>query len=263
MIEQIIMNLAINARDAMPQGGQLSVLLDTVAIDPTRAAGHPHVSAGPFVCISVRDTGCGISPENISRIFEPFFTTKDIGKGTGLGLATVFGIVEQHHGWIEVESEPDHGATFRVFLPALEKAISSLATVPAKPKPVGGQETILLVEDEAALRTVAAAVLEQHGYKVVATSLPAAALEIWEKKRGTIDLLLIDLIMPGGMSGRELAERLLADEPALKVLYSSGYSEDIVRRQLHLDPGRNFLQKPCSSTGLLDAVRRCLDENRA
>jgi CheY-like chemotaxis protein len=262
MIEQIIMNLAINARDAMANGGQLSVSLDSLTIDPARAAGHPHVSSGPFVCIAVGDTGCGISSENISRIFEPFFTTKDIGKGTGLGLAIVFGIVEQHHGWIEVESELDHGATFRIFLPALEREISSRAIAPAKPKPVGGQETVLLVEDETALRTVAAAVLEQYGYKVLAAPLPSAALEIWEQRRGTIDLVLVDLMMPGGISGRELAERLLADEPTLKVIYSSGYSEDIVRRQLHLDPGRNFLQKPCTSMALLHAVRRCLDEDR-
>ena len=260
MIEQVIMNLAVNARDAMPNGGRLSVTLKPEEIGDARTTRHPGVTPGQFVCLSVSDIGSGIAPENLSRIFEPFFTTKEVGKGTGLGLATVFGIVEQHRGWIEVESEVNRGTTFRVFLPALTSVAPSRDAEPVQPKPRGGNEAILLVEDETALRVITRIALEQHGYRVFPAPTPAAALEIWEKKRGSIDLLLTDLIMPGGMSGRELAEQLLADEPGLKVIYTSGYSEDIVSRHLHLDQGRAFLQKPCSSIALLAEVRACLDE---
>jgi hypothetical protein len=261
MIEQVIMNLAINARDAMPNGGRLSVALDATAIGEARAAARPQVKSGHFVCLAVSDTGHGIAPEHLSRIFEPFFTTKEVGQGTGLGLATVFGIVEQHGGWVEVESELGRGSTFRVFLPSTGSEPTAPAVGGAQPKPVGGSETILIVEDEAALRTISQIVLEQFGYRVFASNAAAEALQIWEKEQDAIHLVLTDLIMPGGMSGRELVERLLQDEPHLKVIYTSGYSEDIVSRQLHLDPGRNFLQKPCSSVALLAAVRRCLDEN--
>ncbi len=260
MIEQIIMNLAINARDAMPDGGRLSVTLEPIANGDSRATAPPGMAPGPFACLSVSDTGHGIAPENLSRIFEPFFTTKEVGKGTGLGLATVFGIVEQHRGWIEVESEVNRGTTFRVFLPAAERESAAAAVEPVQTQPPGGSETVLLVEDEVFLRTVSRIVLEQHGYRVFAASDPGAALQIWEEERHAIHLLLTDLVMPGGLSGRELAERLIMDRPDLKIIYTSGYSEDTVSRHLHLDPGRRFLQKPCSSTTLLATVRRCLDE---
>jgi len=263
MIEQVIMNLAINARDAMPQGGELSVSLEPVDVNHARAATHPQVTPGPFVCLTVKDTGCGIPPENQSRIFEPFFTTKEVGKGTGLGLATVFGIVEQHGGWIELESAVGSGSTFRVFFPAAQSVTADAVADAVAPRSLNGHEVILLVEDEDCLRIVTRLALEQYGYRVLAATTPAAALKIWEKESAQIDLLLTDLIMPGGMSGRELAERLLAERPALKVIYTSGYSEDLVSRHLDLDPGRAFLQKPCSSAALATAVRQCLDGNPA
>jgi PAS domain S-box-containing protein len=263
MIEQIIMNLVVNARDAMPHGGRLSVSLAPVEVSAAQTAAHPGVAPGRFVCLAVSDTGAGIPPENLTRIFEPFFTTKEVGKGTGLGLATVFGIAEQHGGWVEVESEVGRGATFRVHLPAVsadEVSAAERAALDAGPR--GGHETILFVEDEPSLQAIARVVLEQHGYTVFTASSAAAALELWQEKRAGVDLLLTDLVMPGGISGRELADRLVQDKPALKVIYASGYSNEIVSRHLHLDQGRTFLQKPFSSVGLLEAVRRCLDESR-
>ncbi|EDY20491.1 PAS/PAC sensor hybrid histidine kinase [Chthoniobacter flavus Ellin428] len=260
MVEQVLMNLAINARDAMPTGGRLIVTLDLANVDAEAAAAKPGISAGRFVCLSVSDTGCGIAAADLSRIFEPFFTTKEIGRGTGLGLAIVFGIVEQHHGWIDVESALGLGTTFRVFLPAC-------AAVPAR-KPLarpitaipGGSETILLVEDEPMVRNLTRSVLERLGYHVISAESGAVALEKWENPGIQVDLLLTDLVMPGGISGRELADALIARQPSLKVIYCSGYSADAVDHHLPLGRGRRFLPKPCSATVLAANVRGCLDE---
>jgi len=262
MMEQVRMNLAVNARDAMPDGGRLSVNLDPCEIDEDRAAAKPGVTPGRFVCLSVSDTGCGIASENLSRIFEPFFTTKEVGKGTGLGLATVFGIAQQHHGWVEVESEIGRGTVFRVFLPACSTSAAQAAALEPAPKVRGGSETILLVEDEPAVRALSRVVLERYGYRVIEAESAAAALHIWESQSTPVDLLLTDLIMPGGISGRELADLLVARQPTLKVIYSSGYSSDVVNRQLRLSAGSKFLQKPCSVLDLVTGVRRCLDEGR-
>jgi PAS domain S-box-containing protein len=261
MLEQVLMNLAINARDAMPRGGQLTLTLDAVDVSPEQAAVHAGAAPGRFVCLEVRDTGSGIPPELLRRVFEPFFTTKEIGRGTGLGLATAFGILKQHHGWLEVESELERGTTFRAFLPALERADAPApgAPSPAEEEVAGGSETILLVEDEPAVRALSRRILTRFGYRVLDADSGAAALEVWEKREGPIDLLVTDLIMPGGMSGRELADLLRERDPALRVVYTSGYSRDVVDQVLPLDRGRDFLQKPYAARELAARVRGCLD----
>jgi PAS domain S-box-containing protein len=260
MMEQVLMNLAVNGRDAMPDGGRLIVTLDPADIDAECAAARPGITPGRFVCLSVSDTGCGIAPENLSRIFEPFFTTKDIGRGTGLGLAIVFGIVEQHNGWIDVESAPGLGTTFRVYLPA--SAATPMRSMLSRPITAirGGSETILLVEDEPMVRNLTRNVLERFGYHVIDAESGAAALEKWRDSTTPVDLLLTDLVMPGGMSGRELADELLSRQPSLRVIYTSGYSPDALDHQLPLCPGRKFLPKPCSATDLASSVRCVLDE---
>ncbi|MBI2518511.1 MAG: PAS domain S-box protein [Opitutae bacterium] len=258
MMEQILMNLAVNARDAMPGGGRLTVGLEAAEIDAARAAAHA-VSPGRFVCLWVSDTGCGIPRENVPRLFEPFFTTKEVGKGTGLGLATVFGIVQQHHGWIEVDSEVGKGTDFRVFLPALAVAGAPVQAEAGVPSIPGGTETILLVEDDATVRTLVRFVLEHYGYTVLEADGPAAALKIWEAKEQSINLLVTDLVMPGGITGRQLADRLIALRPDLKIIYTSGYSNEVVTQQLTLGPGRTFLHKPYPAHDLALAVRRCFD----
>ncbi|MDB6165150.1 MAG: sensor hybrid histidine kinase [Lacunisphaera sp.] len=259
MIEQVLMNLVINARDAMPSGGRLIVKLDHIEASTARVATHPGVKPGRFVRLSVVDSGCGIRRENLSRIFEPFFTTKASGCGTGLGLATVFRIVAQHHGWIEVESEINVGTTFRVFLPAVDR----VAAQPGKDSPAalaGKGERILLLEDDPSVRALARAVLDRFGYHVVEASNAAVALQWWEDLRGDFDLLVTDLILPFGLSGSELAQRLMTGKPDLKVIYTSGYDREIVGRNLSPDAGRAFLQKPYSADQLAAMVRRRLDE---
>jgi signal transduction histidine kinase/CheY-like chemotaxis protein len=261
MMEQVLMNLAVNARDAMPKGGRLIISLSVAVIDNTYVAAQPRARVGRFVRLSVSDSGYGIVPENLTRIFEPFFTTKEVGKGTGLGLATVFGIVEQHHGWVEVMSAVDQGSTFQVYIPALE---SSAATGVAVSSPLavrGGNERILLVEDDPVVRKLARAVLDRQGYQVVDAECAASAIQRWEENHARFDLLFTDLIMPGGMTGGQLAEELTKRQPNLKVVFTSGYSNEIIHRQLKLDASRNFVAKPCSAFELAAAIRRCLDES--
>jgi PAS domain S-box-containing protein len=259
MMEQVLMNLAVNARDAMPQGGQLLLSLDSVEIGPDEVASRPCATPGRFVRLRVRDTGIGIPPADLPHIFEPFFTTKEAGKGTGLGLATVFGIVEQHQGWIDVTSEIGRGTSFEIFLPALPHTGTTAPETVSEPRLPGGSETILLVEDDAAVRALARVSLEHCGYRVHVAESATAAVELWEGLRESVDLLLTDLIMPGGMSGRELADLLVERQPGLKVIYNSGYSNDVVHRELRLMAGSNYLQKPYPVADLATAVRRCLD----
>jgi CheY-like chemotaxis protein len=259
MMEQILLNLAVNARDAMPRGGQLGIRIGTIDIDDKYVSSRPDARAGSFVYIGVSDTGTGIAPENLPRIFEPFFTTKEVGKGTGLGLATVYGIVKQHQGWIELESHIGKGTTFRIFLPRV-----SSSQCPAE-KPTtsitvrGGKESILLVEDERPVRELVARVLERYGYNVFQADNGAEALEIWKHSRNDIKLVLTDLVMPNNMNGRELAEKMWAESPSLKVIFTSGYSADIVGKDFKLEPDLNFLQKPYQPQTLALTVRRCLD----
>ncbi len=196
-----------------------------------------------------------------ARIFEPFFTTKGVGKGTGLGLATVYGIVKQHQGWLEVESQVGVGATFRIFLPANPRSESVSARTTADVKVRGGRETILLVEDDLALRGMAKIVLQRHGYRVLEAGTGVEALSVWEEHQGQIDLLLTDMVMPEGLTGRELTKQLLARKPGLKLIYSSGYSLDSEGTSFRLREAPGFLQKPYHPQKLAKAVRDVLDGN--
>jgi two-component system cell cycle sensor histidine kinase/response regulator CckA len=260
MIEQVIVNLAVNARDAMPKGGSLTISARPLDIDKTYASQHPDARAGRFVCLSVSDTGCGIDPATLSRIFEPFFTTKEVGKGTGLGLATVYGIVKQHAGWIEVDSKVGQGTVFKIFLPACLKSGDVTSEPPSPQRKVrGGTETILVVEDEPALRELVRVILQRYGYTVLEAASGVHALNVWKQHADEIDLLLTDMMMPDGIMGKELAEKLRADKPGLKVIYTSGYSVDAVGQHFMLREGVNFLQKPYHPPTLAQAVRDGLD----
>jgi two-component system, cell cycle sensor histidine kinase and response regulator CckA len=260
MIDQALVNLAVNARDAMPKGG--SVVINTGSTELTAAdcRHHPDARPGAYLWFSVRDTGCGIAPEVLPRIFEPFFTTKEAGKGTGLGLATVFGIARQHRGWVEVESEIGAGTMFRIFLPLAANASHNPFASGAETTPVQrGEETILLVEDEEPVRAYAKTVLQMHGYRVLEAVSVADALEVWQWHRNRIALLLTDLVLPDDVSGLELAERLQADRSDLKVLFSSGYNSDGAAARLSARQPLNFLHKPYQPKTLARMVREVID----
>ena len=259
MLEQVLLNLAVNARDAMPKGGQLAIRI--AITDPGEAHNREQSQAhtGQFVCLSVTDTGTGITPENLRRIFEPFFTTKEIGKGTGLGLATAYGIVKQHQGRIEVDSQVGKGTTFRIYLPYAGTGPGEGEKPTALISVRGGSETILLVEDEAPVCELVSRVLGKYGYKVLSAGDAVEALEVWRSNKDEIALLLTDLVMPNDMNGRELAEKLWVERPKLKVIFTSGYSADIVGKDFKLEPELNFLQKPYHPQMLAMTVRRCLD----
>jgi CheY-like chemotaxis protein len=259
MLEQVLLNLAVNARDAMPKGGQLAIRIAIEDVGDASSREQTEARAGCFVCLSVTDTGTGITPENLRRIFEPFFTTKEIGKGTGLGLATAYGIVKQHKGWIGVDSQVGKGTTFQIYLPytGTGQAVAEKPTTQITVR--GGNETILLVEDEAPVCDLVARVLGRYGYKVLPAGNAVEAMEIWRNNKDKIALLLTDLVMPNHMNGRELAEKLWAEQPKLKVIFTSGYSADIVGKDFKLEPELNFLQKPYQLQTLATTVRRCLD----
>lgn len=259
MMDQILMNLAVNARDAMPKGGELTVETAVVNFDERTAAQTIQARPGSFVCLVVSDNGCGISQENLGHIFEPFFTTKEVGRGTGLGLATVFGIVQQHQGWINVESQVGQGTTFRIYLPHLENPSAPKAVQSSRTSMPRGSETILFVEDDPSVGVSIQTILNHLGYRVFKASSGIEALEIWKRHREEIRLLLTDLVMPQGMSGRELAAALLKDKPDLKVIYSSGYHADSSNVDLPLKEGVNFLSKPFSGQTLSETIRKNLD----
>jgi PAS domain S-box-containing protein len=266
MLEQVVLNLVVNARDAMPRGGRLVIATERVSRSGELAKTDPAARAGEFVGLAVSDTGVGIAPEHLQRIFEPFFTTKGPGKGTGLGLATVYGIVKQHQGWVEVASRLGQGATFKVFLPAIRPPPALTRTAPlAETLLRGGPETILLVEDDPPLRLVTRRVLEKFQYKVHEAACAAEALEVWRRHEKEIALVLTDFVMPGGMTGRDLAERLRAQRPGLKLIFMSGYSPETLDKETgFIERSRSyFLSKPCSPRTLLQTVRRCLDGNQA
>ncbi len=258
MFEQVVTNLSINARDAMPSGGELTIEVFPAFCDSDALKGHSAVQPGPFVCLRVSDTGAGMSPKVLERIFEPFFTTKPIGKGTGLGLATVHGIVLRHRGFVEVKSQPGKGSTFLVFWPRASAA-ETTSEPPASVINHGGHERILLVEDDAAVRQVAVACLSRLGYHVFEASNGVEALKVWKKFRGRFDLLFSDLVMPGGLSGLELSARLRRRRSSLKTIIASGYNNDPVGSASVWPHDVLYLQKPYSSTALIAAVRTCLD----
>ncbi len=262
MIEQVIMNLAINARDAMPKGGRLVITTQTEMVDRAAAARNLEAREGRFVVLSVTDTGCGMDQATVNRVFEPFFTTKDVGKGTGLGLATVYGIVKQHNGWLEVASQVGQGSTFRIFLPSVAPTQAKRADEPSTALTVpGGRETILLVEDEPAVRTLALACLRQLGYRVLEAANGPEALRLFREHHHNISLLLTDLIMPEGMNGHDLAQQLRMTQPNLKAIFSSGYSREIIGSDSGLQHGDFFLPKPYEFAALARLVRHCLDNN--
>ena len=258
MLEQIAMNLAVNARDAMPNGGRLLITTSLQTIRRAPMAMDLEHRDGDFICLTVADNGTGMDTQVLSRIFEPFFTTKAVGKGTGLGLSTVFGIVRQHQGWLEVESKPDQGTTFRVYFPASRQAPEKMELA-IDTHLRSGYETVLVAEDEDALRQMVVQVLKLQGYTVLEASSGVHALEVWEQANRTVDLLLTDLVMPGGIMGSELAERLASQSPRLKVIYTSGYSPGMAGKDASLLEGRNFLPKPYSIGKLAQFVRECLD----
>jgi signal transduction histidine kinase/ActR/RegA family two-component response regulator/HAMP domain-containing protein len=260
MIEQVVMNLSLNARDAMPRGGRLTIGIETVNIDSTFTETHPQARPGRFVRLRVTDTGIGMDSATMSRIFEPFFTTKDVGKGTGLGLATVYGIVKQHEGWLEVTSEPDKGSTFDVYLPASDKTPAPEREEAAEGPIVGGSETILIVEDEPVLRSMARDILEDCGYRILEASSGREALDVWKERAPDIDLLLTDMVMPDGISGADLVEKLQAGQPGLKVVFTSGYTaNDMSQKMLGYTRAR-FLAKPYTHAELARTIRGCLDQ---
>lgn len=264
MIEQVIMNLVVNARDAMPQGGRLRLATDIFSFNRARAQPHPEARAGQFVCLEINDSGTGIAPDHLAHIFEPFFTTKEHGKGTGLGLATVYGIVKQHNGWIEVATRVGEGTTFKVFLPVMSATQTNETEVSPEKAPRGGTETILLVEDEPSVRIITRRVLESFGYKVHEAGTAREAQAIWHARRDQIDLLLTDMVLAEATGGQQLAKEFRAQKSALKVILMSGYSPDIAGKDTDFfrKSSTCFLQKPCASGTLLNLVRHCLDGAR-
>jgi two-component system, cell cycle sensor histidine kinase and response regulator CckA len=260
MIEQVLLNLAVNSRDAMPGGGRLIMATGTEMLDEKQAPPNPDSPSGLHVWLAVSDTGDGIAPEHLPRIFEPFFTTKEAGKGTGLGLATVYGIVQQHHGRITVASETGKGTTFRIHFPAAATGAKAKgkAGLAALQLP-GGKETILVVEDDLLVRLLTINVLQRCGYNVLQADSGQAAIKVWREHQKRIQLVLTDMVMPGGMSGRDLAEQLGREIGGPKVIYTSGYTQEFTKKELSLNEGHNFLQKPYSPLKLAQTIRDALD----
>jgi two-component system, cell cycle sensor histidine kinase and response regulator CckA len=259
-IEQVVMNLAVNARDAMPNGGKLAVTTASVTVDKNHLKNFPGLCAGDYVVITIADTGTGMSEEVKAHLFEPFFTTKPLGKGTGLGLATCFGIVKQNNGHINVQSELGKGATFKIYFPQLPLMLESSPVPIRPPAAAGGDETVLLVEDEPAVREFAVATLREKGYAVVEAVNGEEGLRLARQHDGKIDLVLTDVVMPI-MGGKEMADALRASHPDTKILFTSGYTDDALVQHGVLRPDIRFLQKPYMTATLTRKVREVLDED--
>jgi signal transduction histidine kinase/CheY-like chemotaxis protein len=256
-IEQVIMNLALNARDAMPGGGKLKIETANVELDQVYTRNHPGSKVGSYVSLAIDDTGTGMDAGTLTHIFEPFFTTKEMGKGTGLGLATVYGVVKQSDGYIAVDSAPGRGTTFKIYLPRVHEAPPIPNAVKSNQKTARGSETVLVVEDAQPLRELASELLKNNGYAVLEAANGADAIQLVERYQGLIDLLLTDVVMPG-MGGRQLAEKLIPRLPKMKVLYMSGYTDDAIVHHGILEPGIALIQKPFTAETLTRKVREVL-----
>jgi CheY-like chemotaxis protein len=261
-LEQVLMNLAVNARDAMPQGGELLIETANVQCDASYSRTHAQVVPGDYVMVAITDSGCGMDEATQARIFEPFFTTKEPGKGTGLGLATVYGIVKQSGGHIWVYSQPGHGTTFKLYFPIAEVPQATREQRPSADGQLRGNETVLLVEDDSALRALGRSVLQMYGYTVLEADGPAEAIRLSKTYAGPIDLLLTDVVMPQ-LNGKRLSELLMPDRPEMKVLFMSGYTDDAVIRQGIFEAGVNFIQKPFVPAALSAKIREVLDSQNA
>jgi len=257
-IEQVLVNLVVNARDAMPEGGKLTIETSNVDMDEELSETHEGLAPGRYVMLAVRDTGHGIDAVTKSRLFEPFFTTKEQGKGTGLGLATVYGIVKQSGGYVAVESEPGRGAAFKVFLHRLEAGVEEVERIVIEEERPRGSETVLLVEDEEVVRNLVREILEGNGYSVIEARNGAEALDLGRNFAAPIHLLVTDVVMPK-MSGKELAERLVTIHRETRVLYMSGYTDGAIGHHGVLDPHTELLQKPFTFDALAQKVRKVLD----
>jgi nitrogen-specific signal transduction histidine kinase len=259
-IEQVIMNLAINARDAMPEGGTLRIETSNRHLDHAYSRHHPGAKTGRYAMLSVIDSGSGIDAETLAHVFEPFFTTKAVGKGTGLGLATVYGIVKQSEGYIWIDTQPGEGASFQIFLPRVdeEEQVSPTVLPADRMASPDGWETVLLVEDSEPLRKVAKSFLESHGFQVIVAKDGEDAIQIEAQQQRNIQLLVTDVVMPG-MNGRALAERLMAKQPSMKVLYISGYMDTFAAVHGVLEKDMKLLDKPFTETQLIQKVREVLD----
>jgi len=257
-VDQILANLVINARDAITGVGKVTIETANVMLDNAYCATHIDCVPGEYVMLSVSDDGCGMDRETMARIFEPFFTTKRVGEGTGLGLATVYGIIRQNNGTIQVYSEPGHGSTFKIYLPrCATEAAPALAATPAGDLR-GGSETVLLVEDDAGLRDFAREMLENLGYALLTAATPNEAIHLAEEHAGEIHLVITDVVLPQ-MNGQELLQRLSARKPGLKCLFMSGYTANVISHRGVLKDGVNFLQKPFSMQELAAKVREVLE----
>lgn len=255
-IEQVLMNLSLNARDAMPRGGHITITTRTRTISEESAEG---AQPGDYVCLRVHDTGVGMDEATRARIFEPFFTTKEVSKGTGMGLATVYGIVRQHDGWIDVSTAPGKGAAFTAYLPITTKDVSDEPAPPRPPVKATANQTVFVVEDDASVRALVREMLECYDYRVLEAESGDAALEVWPQIRDEVELLLTDMVMPGAHNGLELSIKLLADKPDLKVIYSSGYSSELFSSDIELVAGRNYLPKPYLISQLIDMMRQTFE----
>jgi CheY-like chemotaxis protein len=260
-MEQVILNLAVNARDAMPDGGRLIIETSPAELDEAYCRSHAPARPGRYVLLAVSDSGTGMDAETQTRIFEPFFTTKGVGQGTGLGLATVYGIVKQNEGYIWVYSELGRGTTFKAYLPRVDDAVARDEEPAPLVEAKTGSETVLLAEDDEAVRELNREILEEFGYHVLEGRDPQAALEAGGRYEGAIHLLLTDMVMPG-MTGRQLADRLRASRPGIRVLFVSGYTNDVVVRSGDLDEGMAFLQKPFTPDQLARKLRELLEQPR-
>jgi len=257
-IERVVMNLAVNARDAMPDGGHLTIESAIVELDEAYARAHPGTAAGSHVMLAVSDSGIGMDDETQRQVFEPFFSTKGIGQGTGLGLATVYGIVKQSGGSIWVYSETARGTTFKIYLPRATSHAGDAADERSAPETWRGSETVLVVEDQPELRTLVCGTLQRHGYRVLSATNGEEAFHVSAEHKGELDLLLTDVVM-AGLNGRRVAQRLHLERPQMRVIYMSGYTDQTIVRHGVLEPGLAFLQKPFTIQTLLRRVRETLD----